>query len=146
MRTLHDPACPAMILFLRGIFTAVLAALLVVTVRAGLECPLLAVPPTIASHPWFVATIADAFAGLAVAYAWLLYKETSWISRIAWLLAFLALGHLAVISYVVAELFLTPREMNPAEILTIRRTGRGWLGIVLATGGLLVTALAIPGR
>jgi hypothetical protein len=133
-----------MVLFLRGFFTLVLGGLLVITIRAGIECPLLSVPSPIASHPWFVATLADAYAGLAIAFAWICFKEASWVSRFAWLVATLLLGHVAVLSYVVGELFRTDRAAPASQILTVRRDGPGWLGIALAVGGVVLITVAMP--
>jgi hypothetical protein len=136
-----------MITALRALFLLVLASMVWVTTWAGLQCPLFAVPRSVAAHPWFVATMFDAYWGFATFYVWVCYKQTSWTARLAWFVAIMALGNIAMSSYCLAELSEVPGDGWLRAVLTIRRQGPGWLGIGLAVAGVAVTvaaALASP--
>ncbi len=88
-----------MILGLRLLFLVVLGSMLWVTTWASSVCPLFAVPRPVATHPWFLATMADAYWGFLTFYVWVVFKQTSWCARAAWLVAILLLGNIAMASY-----------------------------------------------
>jgi hypothetical protein len=132
------------ILGLRLLFLVVLGSMLWVTTWASSVCPLFAVPRPVATHPWFLATMADAYWGFLTFYVWVVFKQTSWCARAAWLVAILLLGNIAMASYCLSELFLARRTTPLAELLTARRTGPGWLGLALGTLGLAVVLAALP--
>lgn len=131
-----------MITFLRVLFLAVLASMLWVTSWASLHCPLFAVPRAVATHPWFIATMFDAYWGFTTFFVWVCYRETSWVSRIAWFLAIFALGNIAMSSYCLAALSQAPRDGRLSDVLIQRRSGPGWLGIALALAGVGITVAA----
>jgi hypothetical protein len=131
-----------MITGLRALFLVVLASMIWVTTWAALRCPLFAVPAPVATHPWFIATMFDAYWGFTTFYVWVCYKETSWTSRIAWFVAIMALGNIAMSSYCLAELSQLPRDGRLSDVLTARRQGPGWLGAALALAGVAVTVAA----
>jgi predicted permease len=131
-----------MIVFLRGLFLVVLASMLWVTTWASLRCPLFAVPREVYAHPWFIATLFDAYWGFLTFFVWVGYKETSRLARSAWLVAILLLGNLAMAAYCLAELFRVPGSGRVADVLTRRRDGIGVLGPTLAAIGTAVVAFA----
>lgn len=131
-----------MILFLRVLFIVVLASMLCVTSWASLQCPLFAIPSAVATHPWFIATLFDAYWGFITFFVWVCYKQTAPLARVAWLVAILLLGNIAMSAYCLGELFRTPRTGRLAEILTVRRDGFGALGLIFAAAGLFVVGLA----
>ena len=129
-----------MIILLRALFLTILGSMLWVTTWASLQCPLFAVPRPVATHPWFLATMADAYWGFTTFFVWVCYKQTSWLARGAWFLAIMLLGNIAMSSYCLSELFRTPRDGRVADLLVARRDGRGALGLLLAGLGVIVTA------
>jgi hypothetical protein len=131
-----------MVTFLRILFIVILASMLGVTTWAGLQCPLFGVPRPVATHPWFIATMFDAYWGFITFFVWVCFRQTSWTARIAWLLAILALGNIAMSSYCLAALSGLPRNGRLSDVLVARRTGPGWLGIALAVVGVGVTVAA----
>ncbi len=131
-----------MLWFLRGLFLIVLGSMLGVTGWASLQCPLFAVPRTVYSHPWFVATLFDAYWGFTTFYVWACFKQTSWPARGAWLVAIMLLGNIAMSAYCLSELFLPLPGGRLAELLTARRAGPGWLGLGLAVAGIILIAFA----
>lgn len=118
--------------------------MLAVTSWASWRCPLFAVPREVYGHPWFIATMFDAYWGFLTFYVWVAYKQTSWVARVAWLVAILLLGNIAMSLYCLAELFRADATGGLAPVLTTRRDGPGRLGLVLATLGVVVIALAWP--
>ena len=133
-----------MILFLRALFLVVLASMLWVTTWASLQCPLFAVPRGVFTHPWFVATLFDTYWAFTTFFVWVCYKETAWLARVAWFIAIMLLGNLAMAAYCLAELCQTPRHGPLAEVLVRRHSGPGKLGPALAVLGAAVMALAWP--
>jgi hypothetical protein len=131
-----------MIIALRALFLVVLASMIWVTTWAGIQCPLFAVPPSVLGHPWFIATMFDAYWGFTTFYVWVCYKQQSWSARIAWFLAIMALGNIAMSSYWLAELWSVPSDAKLSEVLVARRPGAGILGILLAVAGVGVTVAA----
>lgn len=131
-----------MIWFLRLLFMVVLASMLAVTSWASFQCPLFAVPREVFTHPWFIATMFDAYWGFITFYVWVASKQTSWLARLAWFVAILLLGNIAMSAYCLSELFTLPKDGRLADLLTARRTGPGALGLILSGVGILVVALA----
>lgn len=132
-----------MILFLRALFLVVIASMLGVTSWAALRCPLFAIPREVFTHPWFIATLADAYWAFATFFIWVCYKQTSMPARIAWFVAIMLLGNIAMAAYCLDELFRTPRDGRVADILVTRRDGPGGLGLAMAALGVAVVARAL---
>lgn len=133
-----------MLLPLRILFTIVLASMLGVTSWAGFQCPLFGVPRDVFTHPWFIATLFDAYWGFITFFVWVCHKQTSWIARAAWFVAIMLLGNIAMAAYCLSELSALPKDGRPADLLTVRREGPGALGLILAVLGVVVIALALP--
>lgn len=131
-----------MILFLRIFFLIVLGAMLAVTSWAASQCPLFAVPREVATHPWFIATLFDAYWGFLTFYVWVFFQQTAWHARLVWLIAILLLGNIAMSLYCLAALFRFPLTTPLADVLTARRPGPSWLGAGLAVAGVAVLFVA----
>jgi hypothetical protein len=131
-----------MIWLLRFLFTVVLVSMLWVTSWASFQCPLFAVPRTVYAHPWFIATMFDAYWGFTTFFVWVAYKQTAWSARFAWFLAIMLLGNIAMSAYCLGELFAAPAGGKLADLLVVRRPGPGRLGATLAAAGIAVVALA----
>jgi len=131
-----------MIWFLRALFGLVLASMLWVTSWASFRCPLFAVPREVYAHPWFIATMFDAYWGFTTFFVWVAYKQTSWLARIAWFAAIMLLGNIAMAAYCLSELLAMSADGRPTDLLTARRDGPGGLGLGLALAGLAVVLLA----
>jgi hypothetical protein len=76
--------------------------------------------PAAGTHPWFVATLADAYFGFLWFWAWIAYKETSNLARAAWLVLVLGLGNIAMAAYMLLELRRWPPGAG-ADALLLRR-------------------------
>ena len=134
-----------MLLLLRGLFIAVIVSMLWVTTWASLQCPLFAIPREVYGHPWFIATLFDAYWGFITFFVWVCYRQTSPVARCAWFVAIMLLGNIAMAAYCLDALSRIPPGGKLSELLVVRRTGPSWLGIVLAILGVGVTAAAFAG-
>ncbi len=73
-------------------------------VSTSLESNLFAEWSFLGSIPWMRATLIDVYTNIAVLFAWVVYKEKSWIVRTVWLVLFICLGSIAVTAYVLIQL------------------------------------------
>ena len=110
-----------MIWFLRSAAIVVLIAMLCVTTWASSHVALWKMPREVATHPWFIATLFDTYFAFLAFWAWVAYKETSNVARIAWLLAILLLGNIAMAIYVLRELFRVPADARLETVLLRRK-------------------------
>ena len=106
-----------MIWTLRLFFAGVLVTMLCATSWASHLCPLWKTPESVVTHPWFIATLFDCYFGFLTFYVWLAYKETSNVARIAWLIAILLLGNIAMSSYMLLTLFRLPTSATIDQVL-----------------------------
>lgn len=113
-----------MIWFLRIASLCVLITMLCVTSWASLQMPLWQTPRAVVLHPWFIATMFDTYFGFLTFYVWLAWRETSWRARVLWLLAILALGNIAMSSYVLLIVWRLPPDAPLSRVL-LRSSVRG---------------------
>ncbi len=131
-----------MLWLLRLLFSLILAAMLGVTSWASYYCALFAVPREVFTHPWFIATLFDAYAGFLTFYVWVAYQHTAWRARLSWFIAIMLLGNIAMAAYCLQALFSVPASGPLAAVLTTRRAGPNWLGLALAAAGVAILFLA----
>lgn len=99
----------------------VLAAMGWVTVRASLDRSVVDAAVELVRDPWFLATLFDAYFAFLTFYLWVFYKESTWVARVAWLIAILLLGNFAMAVYVLRELArLAPGQ--PVSAILLRKT------------------------
>ncbi len=109
-----------MILFLRVFFIVVLISMLAVTTWASKQVPLWKIPYDTWTHPWWIATLFDAYWGFLTFYCWVVYKETSALARAVWLVAILLLGNIAMAVYALIQLFRVPANGSIKTVLLRR--------------------------
>jgi hypothetical protein len=107
---------------LAALFGAILVVMLLVTTTASLKQPLWEWGG-LTSEPdrwWTIATLADAYFGFLTFYAWVFYKQVTAVSRVAWLVAIMLLGNIAMAIYVLLQISkLQPGE--PVSRLLLRK-------------------------
>ncbi len=131
-----------MLWLLRFLFLGVLGAMLWVTTRASLHQSIYAIPREVLTHPWFLATLFDAYCGFLTFYLWQAWKEQSLVARVLWFIAVMLLGNLAMALYVLVELFRIRTSSELAEVITRRNPGRLPLPAALVAAALAVYLLA----
>jgi hypothetical protein len=131
-----------MIIFLRALFVLVLVSMLGVTGWASLRCPLFGVPREVFTHPWFIATLFDAYWAFITFAVWALWKEQSTAARILWFVAIILWGNLAMSLYLLGELFRLKSTDQLGEIFRTRRPGKILFPGVLAALGVVLYLLS----
>lgn len=131
-----------MIWFLRLLFLGVLASMLWVTGWASLHQSIRAIPREVLTHPWFIATLFDAYGGFVTFYVWQAWKERSLGARVLWFIAVMLLGNIAMALYVLAELFRIRDASQLGEVITRRNRGSLTLPAALVAAAAGVCLLA----
>ena len=109
-----------MIVFLRFAFACVLVAMLCVTSWASSVIAVWKLPRELATHPWFIATLFDTYFAFLTFWLWLAWKERTWLPRVAWLVAILLLGNIAMAAYLLIQLFRLPKTATLEQLLARR--------------------------
>lgn len=131
-----------MIWFLRLLFIGILASMLAAISWASLLCPLFEIPREVFMHPWFLATLADAYWAFITFFVWAAWKEQATIARVLWFIAVIALGNLAMAAYFLRELFAVKPTDELALVFTRRNPGHTVLPAVLTAASVAVYLLA----
>ena len=98
-------------------FTLVLVSMLALTTWASLHEHVFAAFLRLGADPWGLATLFDGYFAFLAFWLWVGWRERTWIQRIAWLLAILALGNMAMAAYVLLALCGLPPEADPDDLL-----------------------------
>ncbi|MCX6952332.1 MAG: DUF1475 family protein [Verrucomicrobia bacterium] len=134
-----------MIIFLRALFVIVLASMLWVTSWASLHQALgaFARGPVI-RDPWVIATLFDAYWAFVAVFVWIAWKEQSLAARLLWFLSLLALGNLAIATYMLTQLFRVSAAAPDAltTVFTQRQPGHLVLPGALAALSVAIYLLA----
>ena len=131
-----------MIILLRALFIVVIASMLAVTTWASLHTPIFSIPRDVFTHPWFIATLFDAYWAFIAFYVWVAWKEQSAAARIGWFVAIIALGNIAMAVYMLRELFAVPADGPLDPVFTRRNPGSVLLPVLLGAAGVGVYLLA----
>jgi hypothetical protein len=130
-----------MLWFLRILFLTVVASMLAVTGWASSQCALFDIPRAVFTHPWFIATLFDAYWAFIAFYVWVAWKEQTLAARILWFIAIILWGNLAMAAYMLIELFRIQKIDQLGEVFGIRRPGKLTLPAVLSALGVAVYLL-----
>ena len=114
-----------MVWALRILFLVVLASMLGVTTWASSHQALgdFARGPII-RDPWVIATLFDAYWGFIAFFTWVAWKEQSLGARLLWFVSLIALGNLAISTYMLRELFSIPASGPLNDVFARRNPGR----------------------
>lgn len=106
-----------MITLLKILCVLVLGSLLAVCVFASRQVALWDLPTEVAGHPWFIATLLDAYWGFLIIWLWIAARETSIAARAGWLLALLLFGNMATAVYAFLQLSRLRDGDSPSALL-----------------------------
>jgi hypothetical protein len=106
------------ITLLRIVFAFILVAMLAVTTWASNIVALWNTPREVIGHPWFIATLFDTYFAFLVFWFWVAYKERGWFARLAWLVAILILGNIAIAIYMLIQLFRLRADTKIEQLLS----------------------------
>ncbi|XP_068652584.1 uncharacterized protein [Aristolochia californica] len=98
--------------------------------------------------PWMVATLVDFYIDIIPIAVWVVYKESSWISTVFWIVLLLCFGSITTCTYIIFQLFkLSSQQMqDPFYHVLLRshsRTGsqKEWNFSSVVAARILFTAL-----
>lgn len=130
-----------MLWFLRILFGLVIVSMLAVTGWASGQCALFSIPREVFTHPWFIATLVDAYWAFITFYVWVAWKEQGLAARVLWFVAIILWGNLAMALYMLIELCRIGSSAQLGEVFTTRRPGKVMLPAVLSLLGVAVYLL-----
>lgn len=107
---------------LQWLFAFILISLLaftgwVSTQQSVLDWGGLTTPP---DNLWTIATLIDAYYGFITFYVWVLWKEPRALPRVAWFVAIMLLGNMAMAAYVLRQLARLKADESMAVLLSAR--------------------------
>jgi preprotein translocase subunit SecG len=105
-------------ILLKIIFCLILIAMLVITIYAQSQCNIFAIPSNVTGHPWFTATLFDAYCGFITFYCWVYFKEKTVLMRVVWFVLIMLLGNIAMSSYVLFQISRLKNKQTPEALLT----------------------------
>jgi hypothetical protein len=79
----------------------------------------LTTPP---DNVWTIATMIDACYGFITFYMWVLWKEVRGLPRVAWFVAIMLLGNIAMSAYVLRQLARLKADDSMSTLLSARNT------------------------
>ena len=124
---------------LRILYTAILVGMLGLIAWASSRCALFDIPREVATHPWFITTLVDAYLAFVAFWVWLAWKEQRNAARLLWLIAILLWGNPAIALYMLRELAAARREGGGLDaVFTTRRPGKLLLPGILLGSALIV--------
>ena len=130
-----------MLLLLRLLFIVILGSMLAITGWAGSQCALFAIPRDVFTHPWFIATLFDAYWAFVTFTVWVAWKEQSAGARLLWFVSVILWGNIAMSLYMLTELFRIRTIDQLGEVFSQRRPGRVAFPAVLTVLGTAVYLL-----
>lgn len=106
---------------LKILFSCIFLSLLIYTAWASTQEPILQWGGlTGPDRYWTIATLMDAYFGFLTFYVWVFFKESRWLPRIAWFVAIMLLGNIAMSAYVLLQLLRLRPDQGASVILTTR--------------------------
>jgi RsiW-degrading membrane proteinase PrsW (M82 family) len=107
---------------LKILFSCILLTLLIYTAWASVQQPVLQWGGLTSGRDryWTIATLMDAYFGFLTFYVWVFYKEARTSLRIAWFIAIMLLGNMAMSAYVLAQLLKLRPDQDASAILWTR--------------------------
>jgi isoprenylcysteine carboxyl methyltransferase (ICMT) family protein YpbQ len=105
---------------LKILFSCILLTLLAYTAWAATQQPVLQWGGLTHGQDryWTIATFMDAYFGFLTFYVWVVFKEVRWLPRIAWFIAIMLLGNMAMSAYVLLQLLRLKPDESASRILT----------------------------
>lgn len=105
-----------MIVALRLLFALILIAMIGGTVWAMAQETVFEGGGHILQYRWGWMTLADAYFGFITFFVWLGYKERTNLARLAWFIAIMLLGNIAMASYMLLQLFRVPADASIEQV------------------------------
>jgi hypothetical protein len=107
---------------LKILFLSIFLSLLIYTVWASIQQPVLRWGGLTSGldRYWTIATLMDAYFGFLTFYVWVFFKEPRHLPRIAWFIAIMLLGNMAMSAYILLQLLRLRPDQDVTSILSVR--------------------------
>jgi isoprenylcysteine carboxyl methyltransferase (ICMT) family protein YpbQ len=107
---------------LKILFSSIFLSLLIVTAWASVQQSVLKWGGLTsgADRYWTIATLMDAYFGFLTFYVWVFFKESRRFPRIAWFIAIMLLGNMAMSAYALLQLVRLRPDQDVRTILSVR--------------------------
>jgi predicted permease len=107
---------------LKVLFSCIFLSLLVYTTWASTRQPVLQWSGLTSGidRYWTIATLMDAYFGFLTFYVWVFFKEPRTLPRLAWFVAIMLFGNMAMSAYVLLQLLRLRPDQDASAILTAR--------------------------
>jgi len=79
--------------------------MLYTTIDATIKSDITKVLPYFYAEPWALATLIDVYLMFFIFYAFIFYKEKSWLSRIIWFIIMMGTGSMGASLYMLIHLY-----------------------------------------
>jgi hypothetical protein len=119
----------------------IIVSMLAVTGWASTQCAIFAIPRAVFTHPWFIATLFDAYWAFITFFVWVAWKERSAAACLLWFVAIILWGNLAMAPYFLVELFRIQKIDQLGEVFATRRPGKLVFPATLSVLGVLIYLL-----
>jgi len=127
---------------LRILFSVILVGMLGIIGWASWQCPLFEIPSEVVRHPWFIATLFDAYLAFVAFWVWLAWKEGTVAARVLWLFTILLWGNPAIAVYMLLEITRVKRTGGTLDtVFTAKRPGNVTLPAILLFSAVAVYLL-----
>jgi hypothetical protein len=105
-----------MIGFLKCLFGGIVLVMLWATVWASLDKSVMQAFADLWRDPWGRATLFDAYFAFLTFYCFVAWRERTLLARAVWFVLIMALGNMAMSSYLLIALFRLPRGASPRAL------------------------------
>lgn len=102
------------------LFAAIFVFMIAATIVTSLEQSIFVGGPLLLDNPWGVMTLWDAYFGFLTFYVWVAYKERTWLARVLWFVAIMALGNIAMSFYMLLAILRLPKDARIEDLLLRR--------------------------
>lgn len=102
---------------LRILSIAILVVMIAVTTWASLHEGVFSALQRLVHDRWGLATLADAYCGFLIFYAWVASRERTLAARAGWFVAIMALGNIATAAYLLLKLSRLREDAKIAQQL-----------------------------
>jgi drug/metabolite transporter (DMT)-like permease len=101
-----------------AIFSAILFSVMLGTIIwASSHSSIRNIPQSVLSNPWFITTLVDVYIGFLLFYAWVWYRESSYVKRAVWFVLIIGLGNLATCIYILWIIWTLPEQASMEDFL-----------------------------
>jgi hypothetical protein len=105
---------------LKALFAGIIVTMVVATAWASQDKGVIQAFADLWADPWGRATLFDAYFAFLTFYCWVAWRERGLASRVIWFALVMALGNIAISSYMLVALYRLPKGATVEDLLRRR--------------------------